>query len=401
MQRLTVNFCWLFWKEIVHFFREPSVRTIYLLLPALSAPILLILGGEIALINKAGLIENPIKVSFTADTTTPSAQDCSIELKSYLAKSKSVEFIDIAKPDQALRDHKLDAIISIDAPSKTVKIESLERSVNLQLSTLINAAETEAMATDFNAKSVPANALSPFELAALSIKLSATKVFYQALGAVSVLFGLLLVGNLTAILTMGEFDYHTIETTLMQPSRKLAVAAKVVAAAIISVMPFTLGFLSFFSPTFFLIQILQLPWRIEFHIAYLLSIVATICLVCTFASLVDLCTCILMKGAKLSTITTSYVNGGIVLLAIVGYTMPIDINLILSFVPVLNVCCASKTIISGQFNWLCPFAYIVMFVQTAFLFGFTEPLFTLEDAITNFVIAGHKLLKIKNRVPER
>jgi hypothetical protein len=397
VQRLAVNLSYLFWKEIVHFFREPSVRTIYLLLPALSAPILFLFGLELALINKAHLIEKPTKVCLVSDQSTSSAAAASADLRSKLLVDKSINSVVCASPSKALENHEIDGIITVKGKSKSIEIESFDSNVDVQQTILVTETQNQAMSKYFNGKNLPTNVLEPFSIASVTTKPSGSAIFYQAVGATAALFGLLLVGNITAILTIGEFDYHTIETTLMQPSRRLAVSGKAMAAALISIVPGTLGFLSFSLPTFFFLAAIQYHTRIELQLISLLSIVATTYMICLFTAFIDFGASILMKGAKLSTVTTSYVNGGFVLVALVGYTMPVETNIPIALVPVLNVCNATRTLISGEPSWICAAAFLVMSAQLLFIFALTEPLFTLDDAATNVAIALHKFLKFKNR----
>ena len=398
MQRHALNLTCLLWKEIVHFFREPSVRSIYLLLPALSAPIIFLFGLEIALVSRAQLVVKPIRICIISDDQTSSAVAAASDLKTNLLSSKSVQILDCADPKAALDNHNIDATLTVSGERKLIEIESNESTVNAQLTGLVTAAQGEVMADYFTKNRLDINAVEPFSIAKVTTKPSPSAMFYQTIGAVGVFFSLLLVGNVTAILTIGEFDYHTIETTLMQPSRRLAVVGKTMAAAFISVVPGTLGFLSFFVPTFAVLSAVQYQTRLAFEFSSLISIILAIYMTSLFAAFIDFGASILMKGAKLSSATTTYINGGLILLACAGYAMPTDINLFIAAVPVLNVCSASRAIITGESNWISTAAYFAMLIQILIVFALTEPLFTLEDAVTNLVIAAHKFMKVKDGV---
>jgi len=110
----------LVWKELLHFFREPGVRMTFLILPTLSAPLLLMLGMETLLLTKSSLIVTPIKTCVVEGNQWAVANP----LEKSLSKMNTIVLKQPKDAEVALKAKDIDAIVSIEPKTAAIMFKA-------------------------------------------------------------------------------------------------------------------------------------------------------------------------------------------------------------------------------------------------------------------------------------
>ena len=394
MRNFGSNIPVLVWKELLHFFREPGVRMTFMILPALSTPLLFMLAMETLLLTKSSLVVTPIKTCVVEGNQWAIANP----LENCLSKMNTIVLKHPKDAEAALKAKDVDAVVSIEPKSGTIKIKASEQHSLDRLNDLISDAQIAAQTKALEEKNLDARLLNPFNAVARSTQFLEMGAIIECIAAAAVLFGTFCVGGVVTVIFIGEFEHRTIETTLIQPSRHAAIAAKALAASLITMTPFSLALSTFsvFALLLLFISPIAMPGPPNF--LAIAVVIFSILTVCFFTALVDMYVAILMRGAKLSVMMMNLANNLILVLGAFSLNTFFHLNVFTAFVPVLNICQASTSILEGRADpGLCLLAYAVMYFYCFIVLLLTEQHFTLEDVMVNIAITLHRLFNFPRR----
>ncbi len=394
MQKFAAILPVLIGKELVHFFRERGVRIAFLAVPILSAPLIMLLALEVLLLTRSSLHESPIKTCVIEGTqwsiTNP--------IEKELSKQSTIAIVHSPTPEADLKAEKIDAVVSIDNKDDSIHISAHDGYLGDRLRDLLYDIRQAAATDALKEKRLDWRMIYPFATVTEAIDGGHDFAAVQAIAAAAFAYGVFVVGGIASVIFIGEFEHRTVETTLVQPSRRAALLAKSIAATIITFTPFVLGLVSFSTTLWLFLAIsgaVSLPTVPPLGVLVLVLAIFT---ACTFTALIDLYVAILMRGAKLSVMMMNFSNMTILLLGATSVTPGLHINSVLAFVPVLNICLAGQSFIEGRPEYgLSILAFAEMFLLCFIALLLTERLFSLEDVMVNLALRLHKLTNFVRR----